>query len=645
MNARQRLTAIGLLALIAAGAAGLYLLRPVVSSVASRSVAAQPDNSLSLDPVYLKTALRLAVLAATPSERSVAQNALNAADDELDLQYAYALQLAAIMPIAETPRIRILQERIRKVDKAIETRKVEVNRLKILLQHLHGTRKSALEQQLAVRQAEIDLFHEILADANDALDEAGGSLKGRLAKLKAQHAALSEEHDSFKFPHHTGSKNTGTLLARWKRWEATNHEQFEVHQARQGALANVASLTSRHDTLAKRIAAEEAESQAWEKSELTPQQFATLSAPRQTRLERKPTLTAAASASALLAQRNLPNSLITLIQDISSHQVMLRILNRRIYDMKALGTAYARWGTMIDRTSRGDLRSLLLGCLWIVLLMACAFLLNRLTEHLFASLSLERRQKTTLQAVLHTSVRLVALALILMIIFGKPNSLSTVLGLAGAGLAIALQDFILSFLGWFILMSRHGIHVGDLVEINQNSFSGVLGEVIEITLFRTVLLETGNWNEPGHLTGRQVAFMNSYTVNGYFFNFSTSGQWLWDELEVAIPRDENPYPLVDKIRAIVATATESQTQQAESEWQGVSARYGTRSFSAKPAVNIKPTDTGVIAIIRYITRADDRPAMRYRLSREIIRLLHDGEELIVGTGVIPSTETPAFGRS
>jgi small-conductance mechanosensitive channel len=217
-----------------------------------------------------------------------------------------------------------------------------------------------------------------------------------------------------------------------------------------------------------------------------------------------------------------------------------------------------------------------------------------------------------------------------MIVFGRPAQLSTVVGLAGAGLAVALQDFILSFLGWFVLMGRHGIRVGDWVEINANAFSGVRGEVVEITLFRTVLLETGNWTEPGHLTGREVAFMNMYAVNGYYFNFSTAGQWLWDELQVAIPVNQNPYPLIAKIQAIVAAETEVQAQAAEREWQRVSHRYGIRTFSAQPTVNLKLNDRGVIVVIRYIARADERTAVRQRLDHDVVKLFHHGEQLVSG---------------
>jgi small-conductance mechanosensitive channel len=90
-----------------------------------------------------------------------------------------------------------------------------------------------------------------------------------------------------------------------------------------------------------------------------------------------------------------------------------------------------------------------------------------------------------------------------------------------------LKDFIVAFFGCFILMGKNSVRVGDWVEIN-----GVGGEVVEVGLLRTTLLETGNWAESGRPTGRRVAFMNSYAIEDHYFNFSTTGQWLWEELHV-----------------------------------------------------------------------------------------------------------------
>ncbi len=102
------------------------------------------------------------------------------------------------------------------------------------------------------------------------------------------------------------------------------------------------------------------------------------------------------------------------------------------------------------------------------------------------------------------------------------------------GLTVVFQDFILAFFGWFVLMGRNGIRVGDWVEIN-----GVGGEVVEIGLFRTALLETGNWTDKGHPTGRRVTFINNFAITGQYFNFSTAGQWMWDEIGVNVPSGED----------------------------------------------------------------------------------------------------------
>ncbi len=122
----------------------------------------------------------------------------------------------------------------------------------------------------------------------------------------------------------------------------------------------------------------------------------------------------------------------------------------------------------------------------------------------------------------------------------------TILGLATAALTIALQDYILAFLGWFVLVGKNGIHVGDWVEIN-----GVGGEVTEIGLMTTTLLETGGLAEQGHPTGRRISFMNGFAIRGQYFNFSTAGQWMWDEISVSVPATPNIHAVMEKVQRAV----------------------------------------------------------------------------------------------
>jgi small-conductance mechanosensitive channel len=237
-------------------------------------------------------------------------------------------------------------------------------------------------------------------------------------------------------------------------------------------------------------------------------------------------------------------------------------------------------------------------------------------DHVLGRLTMDRRQVQNLRTVAQVALRVAALLLILLVIIGPPGQLGTFLGLAGAGLTVALKDFIVGFIGWFVLMGKNGIRLGDWVEIN-----GVSGEVVELGMFHTVLLETGNWTDSGHPTGRRVTFTNSFAIEGHYFNFSTSGQWLWDELQVVLPTGQDPYPIIDAIQKKVAEATSETAKQAEKEWQRAARSRDMSSLSAAPAINVKPVIGGVEIAVRYVTRANERYQLRAKLYQAAVDLL------------------------
>jgi small-conductance mechanosensitive channel len=171
-------------------------------------------------------------------------------------------------------------------------------------------------------------------------------------------------------------------------------------------------------------------------------------------------------------------------------------------------------------------------------------------------------------------------------------------------------------------MGKNGVRVGDWVEIN-----GISGEVVEIGLLRTTLLETGNWAESGRPTGRRVAFMNSYAIEDHYFNFSTAGQWLWEELHLTLPSGKDPYALRDAIRAAVEEVTREDVDLATREWKRLSQQHGSLStISAEPVVELRPAG-GLELAIRYITRAQDRIAVRSRLNQRLLAILHAPQPL------------------
>jgi small-conductance mechanosensitive channel len=252
---------------------------------------------------------------------------------------------------------------------------------------------------------------------------------------------------------------------------------------------------------------------------------------------------------------------------------------------------------------------------WIVLgTMLVGWGLQILLERM----SRDRRQKQTLRTILNLGTQLIGLLLVLLVVFGSPDQMPTILGLATAGLTVVFQDFILAFCGWFVLMGRNGIRVGDWVEIDS-----VGGEVVELGLFRTWLLETGNWTANGHPTGRRVSFLNGYAIRGKYFNFSTNGQWMWDEIKVSIPGGVDGGILIEKIRAAAVQATEADAKMAEEEWKRVTHEEGLPQFSATPSVDMRPAGAGLDIVVRYVTRAGVRLETRNRLFSTVVDLMKD----------------------
>jgi small-conductance mechanosensitive channel len=262
------------------------------------------------------------------------------------------------------------------------------------------------------------------------------------------------------------------------------------------------------------------------------------------------------------------------------------------------------------------LHGLLISIALIIGVGLVALLTIQILDKVFARLTSDPQKLLTMSSITHIVTRVVGALLILLIIFGMPSQLATVIALATAGLTVAMKDFIVGFFGWFVLMGKNGIRHGDWVEIN-----GVSGEVVDIGLFHTVVLETGNWNDAGHPTGRRVTLMNSYAIEGHYFNFSTSGQWLWDEMQMSVPLDRDPYPVALEIQKIVAKETEANTKLAEKEWSNMGSARGVRPFSAGPAISVRPAGGGYEILIRYVTRANERHQQRGKLYEDLVDLL------------------------
>src|SRR5260370_19302976 len=141
----------------------------------------------------------------------------------------------------------------------------------------------------------------------------------------------------------------------------------------------------------------------------------------------------------------------------ASEQKTLAGFGKRIGEQKQLGEVYGKWTDVVAGKQQSVVYRMLTGLAIILGISLVGIFFDSWLERLLGKLSLDRRQGETLRTVMRVAVQGAAVLFILLVSFGPPGQLRTILGLAGAGLTVALKDFILGFLGWVLLMGEKGI--------------------------------------------------------------------------------------------------------------------------------------------------------------------------------------------
>ena len=589
---------LGLLALVLGTVAAYYATRET-GRPRAKNAASNAAQTPLVDERPLPTARALAALAITPEEQRLAEEAVRIADHEVDLAFADELRQAAEQRSDQDPKNRDLYLKMREAQTALADVQSRVVQLNAQISSAKPGEKDALQDRKDLLDAEQALDEDEVEDAQQELIRAGGDQETAVQRQRDQHEAGEHELEQHQSQNPTGASaaapvelSASTLVGQVRASMWLRDKRAHIESARRLAEEMGNDLLAQHDALQRRVREQKPQ------KEETKQQAVQL---------RK-------GAAAGTVSKETTATAVNSLKHFSDDQKLLSDFDKRIRDQKELQEIYGNWLDVTRNQQRAVLHGMVRSVLWILLIVVLAYFGSLLVNRLFRQAAPENKHLLTLRGVVRFSLQAVGVLVIAFVILGVPNQMPTILGLAGAGLTVALKDFIVGFFGWFVLMGKNGIRVGDWVEIN-----GVVGEVIEIGLLRTVLLETGNWTDTGHPTGRKVAFVNSFAIEGHYFNFSTTGQWLWDELQVEVGQGANPYPLVEAIQRLVEEETRASAAQAEKEWQK-SAGYR-KSLTAAPAIHLRPTAGGVEMQIRYITSANERYVTRSKLYEKIVGLL------------------------
>ncbi len=603
MPSNRRAILIGFIVILVLTGTGIVLTtewgaRTVTSTRASQKVAQSP-----VDLSQFHNTQTLAQMAATPQEQDLARDALRKADHEVDFEFTSALYRASSQNVVSTPAIKAILDRIAKDEQENAQLDAEVARLTKLEASAKDNQKESITQQLDLTKSRQELVQDEIDDAHQDLERAGGDPQRQVQRIVDEYHA-SEQSSGGELDLSIVGKQAGSaqpasssFISRSQAWYALRTVVDGLNAAEQQASNSIATFSKTHDNLEQQLNQKKAQ--------------------QSQKLDAAPLANASGSPSSPPpTASSQTNDAISSYKSMTLLQKRMSGMDTRIRNQQDLATIYGQWLDSVEARRRQLLHGLLISIALMIGIGLAVLLTTQFLEKLFVRVTSDPQKLLTMSSVAHIVTRAIGAILILLIIFGMPSQLATVIALATAGLTVAMKDFIVGFFGWFVLMGKNGIRHGDWVEIN-----GVSGEVVEIGLFHTVVLETGNWNDAGHPTGRRVTLMNSYAIEGHYFNFSTSGQWLWDEMQLALPMDRDPYPFVAEIQKIVSKETEANARLAEKEWGTMGNARGVRPFSAGPAISIRPGSSGFEILIRYVTRANERHQQRGKLYEDFVELM------------------------
>lgn len=310
---------------------------------------------------------------------------------------------------------------------------------------------------------------------------------------------------------------------------------------------------------------------------------------------------------------------------LSEQAILLDVYNRNL----------SNWKNTVHSEYKEDLRNLLVRLAVLAIIIAVVFGAGELwRKTIFRYVQDARRRYQLL--LLRRVVLWIAITIVLVFTFASElGSVVTFAGLITAGVAVAMQNVIVSIVGYFFLIGKYGVRVGDRVQV-----SGVTGEVVDIGMVRFHLMELAAGATDFHPTGRVVAFSNSivFQPTAGLFKQIPGTSFVWHEIKLVFAPENDYHVVRERVNQAVDTAfseykpnLEFQRQQMERSLTYVSAA------ELKPKVRLHFMSSGTEVVIRYPVVLQNAVEIDDRLTRELFGAVDRDPKLKVVGSEIPTT--------
>ncbi|MDZ4674247.1 MAG: mechanosensitive ion channel [Gemmatimonadota bacterium] len=287
-------------------------------------------------------------------------------------------------------------------------------------------------------------------------------------------------------------------------------------------------------------------------------------------------------------------------------------------------------GWLADPTI-GKLVTLLLG---ILLTVTAVRILNRSLARMVKDSEARYRARK-----LATFAGYVVVILLVGTIYsGRFGGLTVVLGVAGAGIAFALQEVIASFAGWFAIALSGFYRTGDRVQLG-----GIKGDVIDIGVLRTTLMEVGEWVKGDQYSGRVVRIANSFVFKEPVFNYSGDFPFLWDEITLPVKYGTDWKLASTLLTKVAHEVVGGYTQGASAAWQEITRTFLVEDAIVEPMVSMVANDNWIEFTLRYVVDYKSRRLTKTRLFTRLLEEIEASEgRVAIASATFHLVETPVF---
>ncbi len=263
---------------------------------------------------------------------------------------------------------------------------------------------------------------------------------------------------------------------------------------------------------------------------------------------------------------------------------------------------------------------------------------RRIINKAVITIAQESDTKYRLQKITAFVGYLATILVIATVFSDQLGGLTVFLGVAGAGIAFALQEVIASFAGWFAIHFAGFFKTGDRVQLG-----GIKGDVIDIGVLRTTIMEVGEWVKGDLYSGRVVRIANSFVFKEPVFNYSGDFPFLWDEVILPIKYGSDRKLAREIMQKITLELVGEYIPQAQQAWKEMTKHYLIENASIAPIVTLIANDNWLEYTIRYVVDFKKRRTTKDQLFEKLMdEFDNTNNKVAMASMTVHLVETPTF---